>query len=255
MGNAAGEPRLGPLYVKMLESRSNGLKGARDIFGALSQTSQFKVCLHLTTGSGTDNLMGHLSGCKIVDSIEDLSLFDFYCAEAALPGASMDSFEEIGSFQGVREVFPTMRVYPQFTITLYVDNEYKTIRLFEEWMNFINPIYANGRVVSPNKAGQGNAKNTSDYFRLRYPNEYRKIISITKFERDFVDVDNSFNIGKGGTGGIVRRPASITYRMMDAYPTNITAIPVTYEGSTITRTSIVFNYSRYVIENHIPSGV
>lgn len=34
MGNAAGEPRLGPLYVKMLESRSNGLKGARDIFGA-----------------------------------------------------------------------------------------------------------------------------------------------------------------------------------------------------------------------------
>lgn len=48
----------------------------------LSQTSQFKVCLHLTTGSGTDNLMGHLSGCRIVDSIEDLSLFDFYCAEA-----------------------------------------------------------------------------------------------------------------------------------------------------------------------------
>jgi hypothetical protein len=38
--------------------------------------------------------------------------------------------------------------------------------------------------------------------------------------------------------------------MIDAYPTNITAIPVTYEGSQITKTTISFTYSRYIIEKY-----
>jgi hypothetical protein len=36
--------------------------------------------------------------------------------------------------------------------------------------------------------------------------------------------------------------------MIDAFPYNITAIPLTYEGSTITKTRVSFLYSRYVLE-------
>jgi len=36
--------------------------------------------------------------------------------------------------------------------------------------------------------------------------------------------------------------------MIDAFPTNITAIPVSYEGSTITKSTVTFNYTRYVTE-------
>ena len=42
-----GSPKIGPLYLKMTEgSPSNGMPSARDIFGNLSLTSQFKVSLH-----------------------------------------------------------------------------------------------------------------------------------------------------------------------------------------------------------------
>ena len=45
--------------------------------------------------------------------------------------------------------------------------------------------------------------------------------------------------------------------MINAYPIQLTATPVTYEGSTITKTTVVFNYDRYVIlnnGNNIDSG-
>ena len=37
----------------------------------------------------------------------------------------------------------------------------------------------------------------------------------------------------------------LTYRFIDAFPTNITALPLSYEGSTITKTTINFSYTRY----------
>ena len=44
-----GNPKIGPFYIKMTEGDpNNGLPGARDIFGYLSLTSQFKVSMHLT---------------------------------------------------------------------------------------------------------------------------------------------------------------------------------------------------------------
>jgi hypothetical protein len=39
-------------------------------------------------------------------------------------------------------------------MTFYVDAEYGIIRLFEEWMNFINPLYSTrGRLVTGNPRG------------------------------------------------------------------------------------------------------
>jgi hypothetical protein len=38
--------------------------------------------------------------------------------------------------------------------------------------------------------------------------------------------------------------------MIDAFPVNITAIPVTYDGSVVTKSRISFAYSRYVMERN-----
>ena len=46
----------------------------------------------------------------------------------------------------------------------------------------------------------------------------------------------------------------MTYKFLNAFPTNLTALPVTYEGSTITKTTVSFNYDRYVILNHFGTG-
>ena len=224
-GPGAGQPEVGFLYKTTDE--------ALEIFGKLSLTSQFKVSLHLTNNDV--NLMGWLKKAEITDNLEVSNLFDFYCAETSLPGATFDVTEEIGSRQGVIERFPTKRVYPDVTMTFYVDYDYKLIRLFEEWMNYINPIYTDDGEFQPNPKGQGDAKNRPDFFRLRYPDSYKRIISIVKFERD---LDTTNDVPR------------ITYRLIDAFPTNIAAMPVTYEGSTITKTIVTFSYSRYVIEKH-----
>lgn len=254
--NSSGFPRVGPLYVKMTTPRTDGavgLDGARDIFGALSITSQFKVSLHLTnTTSDDDKLMQWLTRSGLTGDVAKNTYYDFYCAEAVIPGATFEVTEEAGSRQGVIERIPTRRVYTPITLTFYVDKDYNLIRLFEEWMNFINPIYGSdgnesGGRFGPSANGFGNSKDRNDFYRMRYPNDYKRTISIIKFERNFL-------LEPGTNGGQLGNVPSITYRLIEAFPTNITAMPVSYEGSTITKTTVEFSYSRYVYEKNYGTG-
>ena len=248
-----GYPHIGPFYLKMTEgSPSNGLPSARDIFGNLSLTSQFKVSLHLTNvDAGGSGLMSWLKSSSVIggnknDITSNAFIYDFYCAEAVIPGVQFDVTEEMGSRQGTIERFPTRRIFPEFTMTFYVDNEHNLIRLFEEWMNYINPLYgnitSNAGELPANPLGQGDSlgKDRRDFFRFRYPDEYKRIISLTKFERNF-DSSNPKNI---------KFPPQLTYRMLEAFPTNITAMPLTYEGSQIVKTTVTFQYIRYVMEKN-----
>lgn len=269
-GLGKGHPEIGPLYIKMTEPRNDKgaqLPGALDIFGRLSLTSQFKVALHLTSGGAGDVLSKYLTDVGLTSDPIINEYYNFYCAETTLPGATFDTFEESGSRQGVVETFPSKRVYSPFNMTFYIDNDYRIIRLFEEWMNYINPIYGAGGRIPGSSAGQGDAKRKTDFFRLRYPDSYKRIISVVKFERNFVkykdptnlsindqvEENNSPSDGYIGKGKLSPVP-TLTYRMIDAFPTNITGIPVSYEGSTILKTTIDFSYSRYVIEKSDGSG-
>jgi len=243
-GPGTGLPDIGLTYIKQSDSRQSRdrrsilLPGIVDMLGALSVTSQFKVSLHLTKGLGNATLMDHLTKVGVLDSIPDIVSYDFFCSDASLPGASFDSSQEVGSRQGIIENFPTKRIYPPFEMTFYVDNEYKIIRLFEEWMNFINPLYSYNGIAEVTGIGQGDYKNRPDFFRMRYPDEYKRIISITKFERNF---------RKNGSSNL-NDMTKITYRMIDAYPDQLNSIPVMYEGSIVTKTTVRFLYNRYVIE-------
>lgn len=241
-------PDIGPLYVKMTENRrkSGGsveLPGALDMMGKLSVTSQFKVSLHLTPTnlSPGDKLMEHFTNnTNVFDNKIQAATYDFLCSDASIPGVSFNSNQELGSRQGVIENFPSYRVFPPFEVTFYVDTEFKIIRLFEAWINFINPLYAdkNEKAVEKKSSGMGEYNKKNQFFRLRYPEAYRRTISITKFERNFI---------KSGTNTTASVP-SVTYRMLEAYPDQINSIPVTYEGSIITKTTVRFLYTRYVIE-------
>lgn len=245
----SGSPEIGPLYLKMTEgSPLNGMPSARDIFGYLSLTSQFKVSLHLTDGGS--ELMDWLKNSGVINNPKynrtNPFIYDFYCAEAVIPGVQFDVTEEMGSRQGTIERFPTRRLFPEFTMTFYVDRDYNLIRLFEEWMNYINPLYGDidtdAGLLPPDSRGQGGgpAKDKRNFFRFRYPDDYRRIISITKFERNF---DSS-------KPNDIRFPPHLTYRMLEAFPTNITAMPLTYEGSQIVKTTVTFQYIRYVMEKN-----
>lgn len=237
---------IDPLYIKFNDPRTTSggrnvlLPPVLDLLGGLSMTSQFKLSMHLNkrnTGS-SDKLIAHLSNAGILDRDYSPVAYDFFCSEASLPGVSFNSVQEIGSRQGVVENFPALKIYPPFDVTFYVDNRFKIIRLFEEWMNFINPLNSSAGVAPPSPIGMGNYVDRPNYFRFKYPDDYKRIISVTKFERNF----------RVKGSGEVRQPPSVTYRLIDAYPNQLNSIPVTYESSIITKTTVSFLYTRFVME-------
>ena len=232
---------IGKLYISMPEVQKR-------IFDTdLSLTSQFKVSLLL--GDYPPELSNHLKKCGLLNA-KDVERYDFLCLEATLPGSTFDMGEEYGSRQGIIERFPTRRIYSDFNLTFYVDSDYNVVRLFEEWMNYIDPLYykeSNGTSNGTSKysgssTGQSDSKyrDNNNYFRFSYPNTYKKNIAITKFERDFIENPNNKKSKPKG-------PISMTYFFIDAFPTNLTALPLSYEGSTITKTTVNFSYSRYTV--------
>jgi hypothetical protein len=260
----ANQYRVDPIYARMTLPRNTNddraaLPSVRDLFGELSVTSQFKVTLYLgdtypDRNSDSDinawlvtaGVLGGLlpdAGSTYLSGLR----YEFMCNETFLPGASLTMAEETGSRQGVIERFPIRRDFPEITMTFYVDAEYGIIRLFEEWMNFINPLYnKEGRLSRANPRGGVGQFNDEQFFRFRYPDTYKRDIAITKFERDIFVNPN--------TKDVTRTPSMLTYKFINAFPTNLTALPVTYEGSTITKTTVTFNYDRYVILNHFGTG-
>ena len=227
---------IGKLYISMPEVQKR-------IFDTdLSLTSQFKVSLLL--GDYPPELSNHLKKCGLLNA-KDVERYDFLCLEATLPGSTFDMGEEYGSRQGIIERFPTRRIYSDFNLTFYVDAEYNVIRLFEEWMNYIDPLYDKDGFYdgSPNGQGQGRFKQKENYFRFQYPDTYKKNIAITKFEKNFLVKPNQ--------SSATIDQSTMTYYFMEAFPTNLTALPLSYEGSTITKTTINFSYTRYTVDKHI----
>lgn len=226
---------IGKLYISMPEVQKR-------IFDTdLSLTSQFKVSLLLGDPTGLTN---HLKKCGLLDA-KDIERYDFLCLEATLPGSTFDVGEEYGSRQGIIERFPTRRIYSDFDLTFYVDAEYNVIRLFEEWMNYIDPLYDEDGFYdgSPNGQAQERFKQKENYFRFKYPDTYKKNIAITKFEKNFLVKPNQ--------SSATIDQSTMTYYFIEAFPTNLTALPLSYEGSTITKTTINFSYTRYTVDKHI----
>ncbi len=71
----------------------------------------------------------------------------FTCAEVVIPGATFDVAEELGGRQGTIERVPIRRIFAPVQMTFYVDNDYKILRLLEEWMNYINPLQSSAGEV------------------------------------------------------------------------------------------------------------
>jgi hypothetical protein len=243
----AGFPSVGPLYMKTTTPRSEGgvtLSSGMDILGNLSISSQFKVALHLGNSSVSDSdLNSWLIKSNVTTDSAMNTYYDFYCAEVVIPGATFDVAEELGGRQGTIERVPIRRIFAPVQMTFYVDNDYKILRLLEEWMNYINPLQSSAGEVGASGIGFGDNKESNNFYRMRYPNSYKRIISIVKFERNFRS-----NPSEGGDN--LQSVPTITYRLIDAFPTNITAIPLSYDGSTITKVSVEFSYTRYVYEKH-----
>lgn len=143
------------------------------------------------------------------------------CCDASLPGSQLATYDINDNFTGVTERHAYRRQYDERAdFTFYVDHDYSIIHFFENWIAFIvNEKYSEG-IEKPEY-----------YYRMNYPEDYRAdAIYLHKFEKDYGS-------------------KYLRYRFLQAYPINITSMPVSYESSSVLKCTVAFSYTRYVLKN------
>ncbi len=235
-----------PIYLKVTNPRTtsdgNGVvPSAQTLFKGLSVSSQYKVSLFLQrTILLQDSLEQHLTQQVVFDENESSNYtYDFFASEAMLPGANFDITEQPGAMQGMLEYNATRRIFPDFEVTFYVDEKYNILRMFEEWMNYVNPLYDERGKYVGGYDGQEGFVDRNSYYRMRYPNNYKREIAITKFERNLVK-----NPNQSATN--FNAQDLLTYKFIDAFPKQVTAVPLSYEGSNVLKVTVIFGYTRYI---------
>ena len=185
----------------------------------VAQTSQYRLTLSVPAA--------------VRSKVSDLNGFDFdnislSCSEANLPGSSLATHDVTNDYQGVTEKMAYRRIYDDVLgLTFYVDRNYNVIRLFERWIDYISGITDPGTYKSP-----------FTNQRVRYPKTYKNDIFVTKFERDHHSDQSSL------------KKNVLDYTFVQAFPRDITAIPVSYEASQVLKCNVSFSFIRYVVEEN-----
>ena len=166
-------------------------------------------------------LEGSIPNKRRTQSFDFQRKMSLLCTQAEIPGTSFIESTVTGHHQGITEAFPNLRNFPPLNLTFYCDADMVILEVLETWMSYINPI-------------QTNQRNTAAYSRFNYPEDYKEIIHITKFERDtFI----------GPSGGY--KSALSSYEFVNIWPTNLTSMRVAYGDSNVLRCNIQFAYDRF----------
>ena len=176
----------------------------------VAQTSNFLVKFALPNSE----LKSHMRRKGINDRFiaEDAGLL---CYNAVLPGSGMAAVNTVGDYQGMVERFVHTRNFTQVNFEFYVDNEYKSLKFLEHWMEFITG--ANRTDVSAD----------TYYFQLNYPDDYKSNDTrVVKFERNYSQF--------------------LEYRFVGLFPLTLNSTKVQYGNSQILKATASFSYDRYI---------
>ena len=144
------------------------------------------------------------------------------CSQASIPGSSLGTTDIFGNFTGVQEKFAHSRIFTELTLEFYVDKDYKMIKLFEHWMDYI----ASGS----EKNGSVDKRDLGYFYRMRYPrgdSGYKcDKTKIVKFNIDY--------------------RSEIEYSFFGLFPINFSSTSVQYGSSDVLRANVTFSYERYI---------
>ena len=145
------------------------------------------------------------------------------CTQAELPGTQFVTSSAIGHHQGIQEEFPNLRSFPPLNLVFYVDADHVILEVLETWMTYINPI-------------QTNRRDRNAFSRFEYPENYKEIIHVSKFERDTF-------ISESLKGDYATQ--AIHYEFVNIWPTNLTSMRIAYGDSNVLRCTVQFAYDRF----------
>jgi len=229
------------------------IESIRNTFSKVSSTSFYKVAFPISGGLKDWMKEIGLYKLKVSDGLDPIEAIELLCAGAILPGTSFKMTETAGNRQGILEKYPIFKQYPEVALTFYVDTNHNVVKFFEEWSNYITPMYTTNGKVEANDNGLvvKQAKKENNYFKMRYPNDYTQTIYISKFERDLNTPKPTSKTGKGNYA--YQNSPVLTYEFVKAYPSNIIASAVSYEGTSVLSLTVNFVYNRYFITNGTPT--
>lgn len=146
------------------------------------------------------------------------------CYSATLPTTNISTVTIDGNYTGIYENIAYNRVYNEMTLDFYVDSDYKIIKFFEGWMEFIASGSFNNQTGDNPRVSQNN----DGYFvRMQYPDNYKtNATRIIKFDRDY--------------------DREIEYKFIGLFPSSISPIPVSYVSSEALKVSVSFKFDRYI---------
>ena len=180
-------------------------------FTNLAQTSHYQ----LTFGGLPLGLRQHLN-VRGLDYRFVTETSGLLCNKAVLPGSANAIANIRGNYTGVVENMSHARIFTEASLEFYVDKEYKTLKFFEHWIEFI----ANG---------SGQDQSRKDYFvRMEYPDDYKTYqTKLVKFDRDYNE--------------------EMIYNFYGLFPRALNNTPVKYEGSEVLKATVLFTFDRYSV--------
>lgn len=157
---------------------------------------------------------------RVTISVKGEELLKFRCLEATLPGRSFATFET--RTYGLFQKFPSQTNYDDFSLTFICsgneqgskDTGLPEKRIFEDWMDNINPT------ENPATRSQ-----FVPLYNFRYKNEYAKEIVVDHFD---VDEKRTYSV-----------------RFMDAFPIQLNPVNLGWANEDNMLITVTFSYSRW----------
>ena len=175
-----------------------------------------------------------------------------FCSEAVLPGSELQAAQVSGLRQGITQKYAAFRRFPDIILTYYLQTDYYTNDVFNAWMEFISPTRIEYGTFCRNVDKRvSTASKCAAYRRMKYPETYKCDMEITAFSKDIND--NFSKLNKTSRFN-VKLPSSITYHIMNAFPTSIVAAPLAYGRAELIKTTITFNYEQYFTQRASRKG-
>ena len=197
--------------------RPRKIADIKPILTNVAQTSHYKVFF--------DGLSPDLFRFIVTKGVNKRFIIEnagLLCSQASIPGSSLGTTAIFGNFTGVQEKFAHSRIFTELTLEFYVDKDYKMIKLFEHWIDYI----ASGS----EKNGSVDKRDLGYFYRMRYPrgdSGYKcDKTKIVKFNIDY--------------------RSEIEYTFFGLFPINFSSTPVQYGSSDVLRASVTFSYERYI---------
>ena len=203
-----------PRAVRMSELKSKVLNTAKGSVFQVTLQPPGEVIAYLNSGSRRFNYS------SAGESVE------LMCDSASLPGSSLFTHEVDNDYRGVKEFMAYRRDYENdLQLSFYVNQRYDVIEMFDGWMDFISGYDENqSQYITPYAT-----------YRMKYPEEYKTNIYVTKFEKNVGSKERNNN-----------QPLAMEYTFVNAFPKSVQSTPVSYGDDGVLKYNVTLSYQRYV---------